>query len=108
MDASWEGQFFTTAQEWHRARNCFFGGTIIGQRVECKGSSNQSTLDGDPPVFSGYSISDSDVTDRLPDCNYEAGSHKSKLLSNISGTNALSANSISVNVRGISTLYGHI
>ena len=48
-------------------------GTIIGegQRVECEVRATKTTLDGDPPLFSGYRIMESDVTDRLPDGNYE-------------------------------------
>jgi hypothetical protein len=50
-----------------------FNGTIIGegQRVECEVRVTKTTLDGDPPLFSGYTILESDVTDRLPDGNYE-------------------------------------
>ena len=50
-----------------------FSGTIIGegQRVECEVRATKTTLEGDPPLFSGYSIVESDVTDRLPDGNYE-------------------------------------
>ena len=50
-----------------------FNGTIIGegQRVECEVRATNTTLDGDPPVFSDYRIMESDVTDRLPDGNYE-------------------------------------
>ena len=50
-----------------------FSGTIIGegQRVECEVRATKTTLDGDPPLFSGYRIMESDVTDRLPDGNYE-------------------------------------
>jgi hypothetical protein len=50
-----------------------FSGTIIGegQRVECEVRATKTMLDGDPPLFSGYSIVESDVTDRLPDGNYE-------------------------------------
>jgi hypothetical protein len=48
-------------------------GTIIGegQRVECEVRATKITLDGDPPLFSSYRIVESDVTDRLPDGNYE-------------------------------------
>ncbi len=50
-----------------------FSGTIIGegQRVECKVRATKTTFDGDPPLFSGHRIMESDVTDRLPDGNYE-------------------------------------
>ncbi len=50
-----------------------FNGTIIGegQRVECEVRATKTTLDGDPPLFSGYSIVESDVTDGLPDGNYD-------------------------------------
>ncbi len=50
-----------------------FNGTIIGdgQRVECEVRATKTTLDGDPPLFSDYRIMESDVTDRLPDGNYE-------------------------------------
>ena len=42
-----------------------FSGTIIGegQRVECKVQATKTTLDGDPPLFSGYKIMESDLTD---------------------------------------------
>ncbi len=51
-------------------------GTIIGegQRVECEVRATKTTLDGDPParsVFSGYTVMESDVTDKLPDGNYD-------------------------------------
>src|SRR5260370_29559132 len=53
-----------------------FSGTIIGegQRVECEVRATKTTLDGDPParsVFSGYTVMESDVTDKLPDGNYD-------------------------------------
>jgi len=50
-----------------------FSGTIIGegQRVDCEVRATKTTLDGDPPLFSGYTIMESDVTDRLPDGNYD-------------------------------------
>jgi len=50
-----------------------FRGTIIGegQRVDCEVRATKTTLDGDPPVFSDYRIMESDLTDRLPDGNYE-------------------------------------
>ena len=50
-----------------------FSGIIIGegQRVECEVRATKTTLDGDPPVFSNYRIMESDVTDRLPDGNYD-------------------------------------
>ncbi len=50
-----------------------FSGIIIGenQRVECEVRATKTTLDGDSPLFSGYSIMESDVTDRLPDGNYD-------------------------------------
>ena len=50
-----------------------FNGTIIGedQRVQCEVRATKTTLVGDPPVVSGYWIVESDVTDGLPDGNYE-------------------------------------
>ena len=50
-----------------------FSGTIIGegQRVECEVRATKTTLDGDSPVFSNYRIMESDLTDSLPDGNYE-------------------------------------
>jgi len=50
-----------------------FRGTIIGdgQRVECEVRAIKTTLVGDPPLVSGYWIVESDVTDALPDGNYE-------------------------------------
>ena len=50
-----------------------FSGIIIGegQRVGCEVRATKTTLDGDPPLFSGYIILESDATDRLPDGNYE-------------------------------------
>jgi len=50
-----------------------FNGTIIGegQRVECEVRATKTTLDQDPPVFSSYTIMESDLTDSLPDGNYE-------------------------------------
>jgi hypothetical protein len=50
-----------------------FNGTIIGegQRVECEVRATKTTLDGDSPVFSNYRIMESDLTDSLPDGNYE-------------------------------------
>ena len=50
-----------------------FSGIIIGehQRVECEVRATKTTLDGDPPLFSGYAIMESDLTDRLPDGNYD-------------------------------------
>ena len=50
-----------------------FIGTIIGegQRVECEVRATKTTLDGDQPIVSGYMIVESDLTDRLPDGNYE-------------------------------------
>ncbi len=50
-----------------------FSGIIIGegQRVGCEVRATKTTLDGDPPLFSGYSIVESDVTDRLRDGNYD-------------------------------------
>ncbi len=54
-------------------KTIIFSGTIIGegQRVECEVRATKITLDGDPPVFSDYRIMESDLTDRLPDGNYE-------------------------------------
>jgi hypothetical protein len=48
-------------------------GTIIGehQRIECEVRATKTTLDGDPPLVSGYRIVESDLTDRLPDGSYE-------------------------------------
>ena len=50
-----------------------FTGTIIGagQRVECEVRAIKTTLVGDPPLVSGYWIVESDVTDGLPDGDYE-------------------------------------
>ena len=50
-----------------------FRGTIIGegQRVDCEVRATKTTLDGDPPIVSGYIIVESDLTDALPDGNYE-------------------------------------
>ena len=50
-----------------------FSGAIIGegQRVECEVRATKTTLYGDPPLFSGYRIMESDLTDKLPDGNYE-------------------------------------
>jgi hypothetical protein len=53
-----------------------FSGTIIGegQRVECKVRATKSLLDEDPsarPLFSDYTVMESDVTDKLPDGNYD-------------------------------------
>jgi len=50
-----------------------FSGTIIGegQRLECEVRATKTTLVGDPPVVSDYRIVESDVTDGLPDGNYE-------------------------------------
>ena len=50
-----------------------FSGIIIGegQRVGCEVRATKTTLDEDPPLFSGYSIVESDVTDRLRDGNYD-------------------------------------
>jgi hypothetical protein len=63
-----------------------FSGTIVGegQRVECKVRATKTTLDGDPPLFSDYRMIDSDVTDRLPDGEYEmlANGERSKFRRN--------------------------
>ena len=50
-----------------------FSGTIIGEgrRVECEVRAIKTTLVGDRPLVSGYWIVESDVTDGLPDGNYE-------------------------------------
>ena len=50
-----------------------FRGTIIGEgrRVACEVRATKTTLDGDSPVFSEYRIVESDLTDELPDGNYE-------------------------------------
>ena len=53
-----------------------FSGTIIseGQRVECKVRATKSLLDEDPfarPLFSDYTVMESDATDKLPDGNYD-------------------------------------
>jgi len=50
-----------------------FKGTIIGegQRMQCEVRAIKTTLVGDPPLVSGYWIVESDVTDALPDGNYE-------------------------------------
>jgi len=50
-----------------------FNGTIIGegQRLECEVRVTKTTLDGFPSVLSDYRITESDLTDGLPDGNYE-------------------------------------
>jgi hypothetical protein len=50
-----------------------FSGTIIGegQRVECEVRATKTTFDGDRPLVSGYGIVESDVTDTLPDGDYD-------------------------------------
>ncbi len=50
-----------------------FSGTIIGegQRIECEVRATKTTLNGDPPLVSGYRIVESDVTDGLPDGDYD-------------------------------------
>ena len=50
-----------------------FSGTIIGdgQRVGCEVRATKTTLVGDRPFISGYWIVESDVTDGLPDGDYE-------------------------------------
>ena len=50
-----------------------FSGTIIGegQRVDCEVRATKTTLDGFPPVFSDYRITESDITDGLPDGSYD-------------------------------------
>src|SRR5690242_6975537 len=50
-----------------------FSGTIIceGQRIECEVRAIKTTLNGDPPLISGYRIVESDLTDELPDGNYD-------------------------------------
>jgi len=50
-----------------------FKGTIIGegQRVGCEVRAIKTTLVEDAPVVSGYWIVESDITDGLPDGNYE-------------------------------------
>ena len=50
-----------------------FTGILIGegQRVECEVRATKTTLDGDQPIVSGYIIVESDLTDVLPDGNYE-------------------------------------
>jgi hypothetical protein len=50
-----------------------FRGTIIaeGQLMECEALATKPTLDADPPRISGYIIVESDLTDALPDGNYE-------------------------------------
>jgi len=50
-----------------------FSGTIIGegQRVDCEVRATKTTLDGFPAVFSDYRITESDITDGLPDGNYD-------------------------------------
>jgi hypothetical protein len=53
-----------------------FSGTIIGegQRVECKVRATKTLLDEEPsarPVFSGYTVMESDATDKLPDGDYD-------------------------------------
>ena len=50
-----------------------FRGTIIGegQLIECEVRATKTTLDANPPRISGYIIVESDLTDALPDGNYE-------------------------------------
>ena len=50
-----------------------FAGIIIGagRRMPCEVRATRTTLSGDPPVVSGYWIVESDVTDTLPDGEYE-------------------------------------
>ncbi len=50
-----------------------FSGTIIGegQRMDCEVRAIKTTLDGFPAVFSDYRIMESDITDGLPDGNYD-------------------------------------
>ena len=54
-----------------------FSGIIVGehrQRVECRVRATKTTLDEDPsarPLFSGYTVMESDVTDKLPDGDYD-------------------------------------
>ena len=53
-----------------------FSGTIIGEgeRVECKVRATRTLLDEDPSaraVFSGYTVMESDATDKLPDGDYD-------------------------------------
>jgi hypothetical protein len=50
-----------------------FNGTIIGegQRVECEVRATKTTLNGDFTSVSNYRIMESDLTDSLPDGNYE-------------------------------------
>ena len=50
-----------------------FRGTIIGegQRLECEVRATKTTFDGDPPLVSSYRIVESDVTDALPDGDYD-------------------------------------
>jgi hypothetical protein len=43
-----------------------------GQQVECEVRATKTTLDEDQPIVSGYLIVESDLTDRLPDGNYES------------------------------------
>jgi hypothetical protein len=50
-----------------------FTGIIIGdrQRLGCKVRATKTTLGTDPVIFSDYRVIESDVTDRLPDGDYE-------------------------------------
>ena len=50
-----------------------FRGTIIGEghQLNCEVRATKTTLDRDPPIISGYLIVESDLTDRLPDGNYD-------------------------------------
>jgi hypothetical protein len=53
-----------------------FSGTIVceRQRVKCKVRATKTTFDKEPsarPVFSDYRIMESDVTDGLPDGQYD-------------------------------------
>ena len=56
-------------------------GIIIGerQRLECEVRATKTTLETDPPVFSDYRVIESDVTDRLPDGNYDLLANRERI-----------------------------
>src|SRR5260221_10351764 len=45
--------------------------TVISYAVFCLKKKNKTTLDGHSPVISNYKVVASDLTDRLPDGNYQ-------------------------------------
>ena len=61
-----------------------FSGTIVceRQRVECTVRATKTTFDKDPsarPVFSDYRIMESDVTDGLPDGQYDLLANRERI-----------------------------